>query len=325
MNARERFHATMRFETPDHVPYFEEGLRDEVLERWRGQGLPADADLSEMFHTDRRERLEINIEPLPAFEQWPTSRRDLDDLRRRLDPTDPARYPDDWQARVEGLRSRDHVVELLVHRGFFLSMGVRDWRRFERVIYMLSDSPALVHEILAIWGEFAVGLIEHVLDQVDIDYAVFSEPIGGRDGPLMSPSMYASFVLASYGPVLDALRARGVETICLVTYANGRLLVPSILKAGFNCLWACEAYVKSMDYLDLRRQFGRDLRLIGGIDLDVLLLDKPAIRREVTTKVPPLLAQGGYIPLADGRVRENVPLENYVYYREVLEEVTRGG
>jgi hypothetical protein len=35
------------------------------------------------------------------------------------------------------------------------------------------------------------------------------------------------------------------------------------------------------------------------------------------------LKQGGYIPLADGRVREDVPFENYVYYRQLLERVTK--
>ena len=35
-----------------------------------------------------------------------------------------------------------------------------------------------------------------------------------------------------------------------------------------------------------------------------------------------LKAGGGYVPLADGRVRPDVPLENYVYYRQLLAEVT---
>jgi hypothetical protein len=65
------------------------------------------------------------------------------------------------------------------------------------------------------------------------------------------------------------------------------------------------------------------LRLIGGIDLDALRRDKEAIRREVEEKVPPLLADGGYISMADGRVRADVPFENYVYYRKLLEKVTQ--
>jgi hypothetical protein len=116
-----------------------------------------------------------------------------------------------------------------------------------------------------------------------------------------------------------------VDTIILLTFANIRPLLPSIVKGGFNCLWACEVPEKDMDYRDLRREFGRDLRLIGGIDLDVLRLDKESIKREVYEKVPPLLADGGFVPLADGRVREDIPLDNYLYYRRLFEEVTQLG
>jgi hypothetical protein len=77
-----------------------------------------------------------------------------------------------------------------------------------------------------------------------------------------------------------------------------------------------------MDYRNLRKEFGNDLKLIGGIDLDALRKDKKSIKKEIVTKVPELLGQGGYIPLADGRVREDVPFENYVYYRKLLKEVT---
>jgi hypothetical protein len=135
--------------------------------------------------------------------------------------------------------------------------------------------------------------------------------------------MFEDFVLSTYRPVLDVLHRHQVRIIILRTYANARLLVPVLVKHGFDCLWACEVNTAAMDYRSLREEFGQDLRLIGGIDLDVLREGREAIRREVEEKVPPLLAQGGYVPLADGRVREDIPLENYIYYRQLLEKVTR--
>lgn len=323
MTARERFTETMRYGAPDRVPYFEEGLRDDVLEQWRQQGLAPDADLSALFEIDRREQIPVDLEPRPRLEAWPLSRAGLRALRRRLDPHDPGRLPDDWAARVEAWRTRDHVLQLPVHRGFFLSMGARDWARFAEAIYLLHDAPALVGDIMALYGEFHARLAERVLRDVEVDFATFSEPIGGNDGPLLSPRAYEEFVLASYRPVLEVLRRGGVETIVFVTYANARVLLPCVLEAGFNCLWACEVETAAMDYRALRRRFGRSLRLIGGIDLDTLLKGQAAIRREIEARVPPLLAQGGYVPLADGRVRANVSLENYLYYRRVLAEVTR--
>jgi uroporphyrinogen decarboxylase len=138
--------------------------------------------------------------------------------------------------------------------------------------------------------------------------------------------MYEEFALRSYEPILEVLRRHGVQNIIARTYANAHILLPSFLKWGFNCLWACETGNASeagetMDYLAIRRAYGRDLRLIAGIDTDALRGNKEGIRREVERKVPPLLASGGYMPLADGRVRADIPYENYVYYRRLLQQV----
>jgi len=323
MTSRERFLKTMRYEKADRVPYFEEGIRKDVIKAWRKQGLTKKAELSEMFSTDRHEEIETDLEPRPELKKWPASLNELDVLRKSLDPDDSRRLPWKWSQQVRTWRSRDHVLMLRVHRGFFLSMGVYGWDRFSEVIRLLIKDANYVHEAMAVQGEFAARMAERVLAEVEVDAVVFSEPIGGNDRPVLSPKMYEEFVLKSYQPILDVLNRYSVETVVLRTFANARILIPSILKWGFNCLWACEVNIEAMDYRDLRREFGTELRLIGGIDLDALRGGKEAIRREVEEKVPPLLAGGGYVPLADGRVRADVPFENYVYYRKLLEKVTR--
>ena len=324
MSSRQRFQQTMHYGHPDRPPYFEEGIREEVVMAWRRQGLAADADLARLFPSDPTEYIEPEFDPLPAFERWPTRKSELVELEQRLDPADALRLPDDWNEQVRALRDKDTVRMLQVHQGFFLSTGVMGWGRFAEIMRALVVDPGYVHELMSICGEFSARLAERILAEVSIDAAVFSEPIGDNGGPLISPAMYAEFVLSSYEPVLQVLRRHGVETIVFLTYANARLLIPSILERGFNCLWACEVCAEAMDYRDIRREFGRDLRLIGGIDLDALPKGRAAIRAEIEAKVPPLLASGGYVPLADGRVREDVGFEDYAYYRETLRSVLEG-
>jgi hypothetical protein len=323
MSSRERFRETMGYGKPDRVPYFEEGIRKDVLKAWRTQGLAKDADLAKMFPSDLRERIELDLEPRPKLISRLDKITDLKKFQRRLDPNDKRRLPNRWHRRVQAWHSRDHVLMLYVHRGFFLTMGVYNWQSFSHAMMLLMDRPEVVRKRMQIQGEFAARLAERVLKDVEIDAAVFSEPIGGSDRPLISPRMYEEFVLKNYKPLIEVLQQQHVATICLQTYANARILIPGILKWGFNCLWACEVNVDAMDYRSLRKEFGRDLRLIGGIDLDALRKDKEAIRREVEEKVPPLIEDGGFIPLADGRVRADVPFENYVYYRRLLEKVTQ--
>jgi uroporphyrinogen decarboxylase len=203
-------------------------------------------------------------------------------------------------------------------------MGVEEWGRFEETIRLTVDEPQLVRDMMRVQGEFAALLTERILRKVEVDAVLFGEPISSSHGPLISPSMYEDLVLPSYEPVLDVVENFSVKNIILRTYANSKPLFRSILNTRINCLWACECNNPSLDYRLLRQEYGGDLKLIGGIDTNVLRMDKRSIREEVESKVPPLLEQGGFVPLLDGRIREVVPYENYEYYRHLLEEIVLG-
>jgi uroporphyrinogen decarboxylase len=161
------------------------------------------------------------------------------------------------------------------------------------------------------------------LQEVTVDAVLFSEPIGGNNGPIISPRMYRELVLPSYQPLMAVFRRCAVRLVIMRTYANPGVLLRDVFEMGINCLWACETPPGEIDYLALREEYGAGLRLIGGIDVDVLRSDKKGIYQEMG-KVPRLLAQGGYIPLLDGRVRVDVPYENYLYYRKLFKEITQG-
>jgi uroporphyrinogen decarboxylase len=200
-------------------------------------------------------------------------------------------------------------------------MGVEGWHGFYEAIALTKDDPDLVKDVLRLQGELSAQLAERFLRRVKVDAALFSEPIGGDHGPLISPKMYADLVMPSYRPILEVLDKHDVPVRIVRTYANPRPLVDLFIEAGFNCLWAVEAPPKAMDYPSIREQYGADLRLIGGIDTDALRQDRNAIQQAVD-HVAPLVKEGGFIPLLDGRVRDDVDFSAYLYYRELLNEIT---
>ena len=322
MTSRQRFHETMHFGSPDRVPYFEEGIRKEVIKAWHRQGLSRKTNIADLFQTDQF--YEVDLDPFADLHKLPASREELVKFRDHLNTGILSKFWTRWQRIRRSLRKKDDVLFLKVHQGFFLSMGVYQWERFMKVITLLIDDPEFVCEILLIQGEFIAKLLDEILQDMDVDAVIFSEPIGGNEGPLISPAMYDEYILQSYDPIIDVINKHDINTVIMRTYANIRLLIPSILKHGFNCLWVCETNNAAMDYRVLRKEFGRDLRLIGGIDLDALRHGKETIRREIEEKVPPLIAGGGYIPIADGRVRKEILFENYVYYRRLLEQIISG-
>lgn len=323
MNSREKFCEVMQGGSPERVPLLEEGIRSEVLSEWRSQGgLGTGIELDHIYHFDKRE--EIYTELDLGINLVELSRRSdgLDKLQRKLDPTDPTLFPAGWRKKKDTWLGHGSILMLRVHRGFFLTMGVEEWDSFSEVMYLVKDNPNFVRQSLLMLGEFAANLADIVLQDVSVDAAIFSEPIGGNHGPLISPAMYRDYVLPSLKPLQEVLDRHNVETIIFRTYANTRILLPLFMEAGMNCLWAVERGSETMDYLDLRREFSSELRLIGGIDRDILRLGENAIRAELERVVPPLLDTGGYLPLVDGRIREDIPFENYAFYRELLEELT---
>jgi len=66
------------------------------------------------------------------------------------------------------------------------------------------------------------------------------------------------------------------------------------------------------DACQVRQLVGSNLTIIGGIDSDILRQDTRAIQQAVAA-VQPFVEEGHFIPLADGRVREDVPYPNYVF------------
>jgi uroporphyrinogen decarboxylase len=314
----------MNYKSCDRVPYFEEGLRKAVIAAWHAQGMPH-TQIRELFPFDSRREIAPDLEARPKPEKWPTSLAGLDGFQKHFNASDTGRFPADWEKQCRLLAADDTVTMLRVHRGLFLSLGVYGWRRFAEIARLLVEKPNFVKQAMALQGTFAARMAEKTLRAIRIDAAVFSEPIGGNNGPLISPHMYADIVLPSYGPLLTVLKQYNVKTIIFRTYGNARILIPTLLKFGFNCLWACEVNIEAMDYRSLRTEFGRDLRLIGGIDLDTLRRGRSAIRKEIEEKVPWLIADGGYIPLTDGRIREDLPYENYRYYRQVLSDFVHPG
>jgi hypothetical protein len=317
MNSRDRFLAVLHGDHPDHPPLFPEGTREEVLLSWRTQGLPGGIDLDNLFHYDQFEQLDPDVYPIPAIADWSAQQGLLPLLRRRLDPEDPRRLPNDWSESVVRWRDRGYPLFLRIHQGLFLSLGIEDWRSFAPAILRLVDQPDFVRQILRIQADFAARLAEKILRQVDLDGVIFSEPIAGNQGALISAQMYREFALQSYVPIFDIVRHYQVPAIIWRSYANPANLLPEVVKYPFNILWLCETPPGGLTPAQVRGLVSSNVTLIGGIDADVLRKDTRAIQQAVAA-VRPFVEQGRFIPLADGRVREDVPYSNYVFYRQEL-------
>jgi hypothetical protein len=255
---------------------------------------------------------------MPMFLDWPVKdRASWKELKKRLNPNTPGRWPVDWNACVKESNGQDDPVVLQVG-GFFGHL--RDWIGSERILYMFYDDPGLIEEMMDHMLYMETEIIKRVIADIKVDEADFYEDMAYKAGPLISPDMVRKFMLPRYKKITDLLQSKGIDIIFVDCDGNVEQLIPLWLEAGINYVWPLEQAAGN-DVVALRKKYGKDLILGGGIDKRALIRGKEAIKAEIMSKVPFLLEKGGYFPTIDHVVPPDVTFENYCYYVNTLREV----
>lgn len=355
MNDRERFLACMNYRPVDRTPWWELWYWAETIERWQDEGLPADIHLEHFFAVDRRETAPVSLGLVPAFrvetiEDTPTyriyrdaagvirqefkekgnltmprwlrfpmeSRQDWEnDIRPRLNPASPCRYPLRWNEMKRLWAERDYP--LAIPAGSIYGW-LRNWMGFERISVTLYDDPDWIHEMMDYVADFVVATITRALEEVDFDYALMWEDMAYKTGPHLSPAMFRQFMLQPYKKITSLLKAHGIDLVFVDSDGFAEPLTPLWLEAGVNGQYPLER-ASGMDPVAMRRKYGRQLRLIGGIDKRAMAAGPAAIDAELA-HVAPLIAEGGYIPWCDHLVPPDVPFQHYLYYLNRMKEMT---
>ncbi len=323
MTSKERFLHTLAGTGADRFPFYDLEPAEGTLRRWRRQGLPRGRSVTEFFDLEPHHPVGLVLRSAPFFGDARDLLADPAAFARHYDEHDPDRLPRGFAARCRRINRRGDVLYIEASGGGLLQkLGVRDWDSLVAACYAMADRPGEVEELLERTTDFQCRLLERVLSEVTVDYASLYEPIASNAGPVVSPAMFERFALPGYRRVLELLDRHHVPfRIFCTTGGDLSSLLPPLLEAGVNGLWISNIASTSMSYRNLRRTYGPDIALIGGIDATALTRDEPAIREAVATTVPPLLEQGRYLPCLDDRPRSNVPFPHYRLYRELLAEL----
>ena len=327
MNEKERFHATLGGGEADRIPVFDLEPADSTVELWWDQGLPRSTSVAEFFQFETHESVGLEICSAPFYRGAADLLESVDAFSKHYDPDDPDRLVQDFEDRCARVHQEGRVLSVSASGGGLLQMlGVGDWDSLVAACDALVNRPAFVEALMERTIDFHCLCLDRVLSKVRVDYASLYEPIASNAGPLISTEMFERYVMPGYRKVLDLLDRHEVpfRIFCTTGGDLGPLLTP-LIDAGVNGLWISNIMTETMEYPNLRRQYGRDVALIGGIDATALNRGEEAVRRVVETTVPPLLAKGRYLPCLNDRPRDNTSFAMYRYYREALAETAARG
>ena len=245
-----------------------------------------------------------------------TDRASWQDVKRRYDPHAPARYPFWWDEMKRLWRDRDYPVCLLGNGTFGLYSQLRSWVGTENISMMFYDDPAFVEEMVEHNTEFLLAVIERAITDVQFDYFNIFEDCAGKGGPLFGPEQFHRFFAKPYTRIIERLNRAGINSIWMDSDGDTEVLIPLWMDVGVNCHWPLEQ-ASGMDPLRLRRKFGKGLTLCGGIDKMEIAKGREAIDRELQTKIPSLLEEGGFIPHIDHAISPEIAYDDFMYYMEL--------
>ena len=242
------------------------------------------------------------------------------DVKWRLDPTSPGRELDaEHMKYIRDMAAQGGMIGQGVIGGY---MYLRSLVGPEGVLYFFYDAPGLVHDMMEAWFNLADATIARHQAHVELDELFMAEDICYNHGPLISPDMMREFLFPYYQQLITNIKARqpgkGLPFIQIDTDGDCRPVMPVYQEIGANYFSPFEV-ASGCDVVELRKQYP-ELLMRGGMDKREIAKGRDAIDRMVDRIMPYMTEQGGYIPMSDHGVPEEVSFEDYMYFRERLRE-----
>jgi uroporphyrinogen decarboxylase len=356
MTDRERFNKQMHYKPVDRCFNMEFGYWDENFTEWplfKDNSITSNSEADVFFNFDTLKVISGNVWMYPAFERVVVEETDSTQILMNEDgllaevPKDnhdtiphyikaSVVTPEDWEKVKKERFQVNHPVrkmdiELLKkqhssNRTYPLGVDcgsmigkIRDMLTFEGLAYACYDYPEMVEDMV----ETCCLLVEDFLDQVlphfEFDFASGWEDICFKNGPIVSVDFFKEVVMPRYKRINKKLKAYGIDIWYTDCDGDVRPILPYFLEGGINCLFPFEvngcAHPK-----ELLEDYGKDLRIMGGVDKLQLGKGREAIKNYLESLIP-LVERGGYIPFCDHRCPPNVNPDDYLYYLDLKEQL----
>jgi len=206
----------------------------------------------------------------------------------------------DWCRRSRG-RYRILWVGDLWERATFM-------RGMEQALLDVALHPAFVEELLGKLTHYILETMEVLFERFTFECIALSDDYGSQRGLVMSPQDWRRLIKPRLAEIYAFAKTHG-RRVMHHTCGNVREIVGEMIDVGLDILHPVQP--EAMDVVELKREFGTDLTLCGGVGTQKLLRAGTVeqVRREVRRLKRELGKGGGYILAPGITVQADAPLE----------------
>lgn len=191
---------------------------------------------------------------------------------------------------------------------------IRDFMGMENSCYLYADDEALFDEIIDTVGELCFQCVKATLETgAKFDFAHFWEDICFKNGPLISPAVFAAKVGSHYRRITQLVNSYGLRIVSLDCDGWIDALIPTWIQNGVNTMFPIEVGTWNASIKPWRKQYGREIRGVGGMNKVVFSRDRKAVDAEIK-RLAGLVKLGGFIPCPDHRLPPDAKWDNVRYY-----------
>ncbi|MBC8230975.1 hypothetical protein H8E77_15595 [bacterium] len=339
MTSYERYQCVYNHQEPDRIPMVD-GPWGTTIARWRKEGLPADVDVGTFFGFERIGSISCDNSPrfpskmveetddyVIATTSWGATMKNW--KRASSTPDFLDFYIKDrktWaEAKARMTPTEDRVnwkhLKENYHRwreqGYWIQAGAwfgydvfASWQvGTERMLIALLDDPEWCMDMFNHALSVNLELLEMAWERgYTFDCLSFPDDLGYKNGLFFSLDVYRQVLKPVHKRACDWAHERGAK-VMLHTCGNVMEIIPDLIDAGFDGINPLETKA-GMDLVELKRKYGSQLVLEGGIDVRKMT-KADEIEEEIRTKITAAKVGGGYIYHSDHSVPDNISFADY--------------
>ena len=307
------FHTDFRM-----IPWFEEKIIEHkdgryIIQDWMGAIL----EISDKYdYTYIRNAIDF------VTRRWikcpVETREDWEEMKKRYDPNTLQRVKELAPEEVTQINDRENYMFVSVNGPFW---QLREWLGFENLCMAMIEQPDFVAEMIDFWQDYVLRVFERIFATgITLDGVHLSEDMAYKAHSMISPAMTREFLLPVYKKWIAYFKSKGVKIIDMDSDGYIAELIPIWIEAGINVCDPIE--VAAHNDINLYREtFGDKMAYKGGVDKRAIAAGGKVIEAELK-RIAPVIKSGGFIPSCDHGVPNDISLENFIYYSELLAKYT---
>ncbi len=359
MTSRERMQITLDHGIPDRVPCHMNASSWIVAELKRALHAEEDRRLLDLLHIDTYDTRGIDIRsgtmpcyigpPHPVLNEawagnilhlWALTERVVETPRGNLYEQED--YPLREASTIEELqsylwpkpewfdyRSLPERLAPWADRSI-IATGASVWqhasyvRGLDTLMIDMAVEPALARYVLDRFSEFYLEFFRRILESAGdlIDCCALADDLGMQTSLMISPQMFEDFVADRIRDFADLVHSYKCK---LIFHCDGniRSIIPRLIDLGVDVLDPLQPEAEGMDPAVIKREFGRELVLRGGISTQQTLSrgTEAEVVDEVRRTIETLGEGGGYICSPGHPVlQSDIPVRNIIAMHETAHE-----